>query len=56
MGIMAMKPKPSGLEGLGLGVDNGKANPRPSLGGSREKGRETLPGKGVVRGKGIASN
>lgn len=39
MGIMAMKPKSSGLEGLGLGIDNGKENPRPSQRSSRQKGR-----------------
>lgn len=46
MGIMPMKPKSSGLEGLGLGIDNRKENPRPS---------QRLPGKGMARGRGIPS-
>lgn len=38
MGIMAMKPKSLGLEGLGLGIDNRKENPRRSQRSSRQKG------------------
>lgn len=41
MGIMAMKPKSSGIEGLGLRTGNRKENPRPSQRSSRQKGRQT---------------
>lgn len=41
MGITAAKPKSSGLERFGLGVDNRKENPRPSQRSSRPKGRLT---------------
>lgn len=57
MGIMAMKLKSSGLEGLGLRIDNRKENPRPGQGEKLQTGeKDRLPGKGVARGKGIPSS
>lgn len=51
MGIMAMKLKSSGLEELGLRIDNRKENPRPGQGEKLQtEGQITRKGSGQREG------
>lgn len=55
MGIMAMKLKSSGLEGLGA-EDRQQEEESQAQPEKLQTEKDRLPGKGVARGKGIPSN